>query len=177
MIWTRVYEDTKELWQEGNIVRIGGKVRVRQERMQIACDAVEPYKLDAALRNPVVNSSFAPLKAVGSNSKNGNAKLLNGNGSGLKTIAKTAEIHRLTIIVRATDDEEKDDAFLERIMEILKESRGKDEVNLRILSDGQITNLKMNIFVDYSPDLHKRLTSLIGPECLIVESLANSPAI
>jgi DNA polymerase-3 subunit alpha len=167
MIWTRVYEDTKELWKEGNIVRIDGKVRVREERMQIACDAVEPYQLDGVEKPKVVNG----------NGKNGNGKPLNGSGSALKTIAKPAETRRLTILVKETEDEEKDAAALERIVEILKESRGKDEVNLRVLAEGQITNIKMNFFVDYSPDLHKRLTSLIGPECLIVESLANSGAI
>lgn len=41
--WTEVYERTKELWAEGNSLVVGGKVRVRGERVQLVCDSVVPY--------------------------------------------------------------------------------------------------------------------------------------
>jgi len=50
MVWARIYEDTKELWKEGNFLRIEGKVKIREERVQFTCDAVEIYKPDDAVK-------------------------------------------------------------------------------------------------------------------------------
>ena len=38
-----MYEDTKELWQEGNFLLINGKVKIKEERVQVTCDAVETF--------------------------------------------------------------------------------------------------------------------------------------
>ena len=44
MAFPRVYEDTQELWKDGNFLRIEGKVKVKEERLQVTCDAVEMCK-------------------------------------------------------------------------------------------------------------------------------------
>ena len=35
MVWARTYEDTKDLWKDGNFLRIEGKVKIREERVAI----------------------------------------------------------------------------------------------------------------------------------------------
>jgi hypothetical protein len=78
----------------------------------------------------------------------------------------------LTIILYETDDEDKDIAFMNRIFEIIKDSRGHDELHLRIISPDHVTNLKMaNTFIDISPDLKKRLGQLVSPDNLIIEKV------
>ncbi|MCK5429686.1 MAG: hypothetical protein KAI94_09475, partial [Anaerolineales bacterium] len=41
--WASVYQTTKELWEEGNILIIEGKVRTRNDRVQLNCQAVREY--------------------------------------------------------------------------------------------------------------------------------------
>ena len=40
MVWPRTYESTRELWQEGNVLQVEGKVKVKEERIQVTCDSV-----------------------------------------------------------------------------------------------------------------------------------------
>jgi hypothetical protein len=181
MVWTRNYENTRDLWHEGNFLRIEGKVKVKEERMQITCDAAEQCKQEVQSKAATLVASTLPSKNNG-NGKNGNGKNgkmvgANGtttNGKNDKTQAAPVELHKLTIVIYETDDEEKDIAYLDKIMEILKDARGKDEVCLRIINHERITNLKMNnTYVDYSPDLQKRLSKLVAPENIIVETIDN----
>jgi len=44
--WPDVYGATKDLWTEGNIVLIEGRVRVRRERVQLSCENVRPYQFE-----------------------------------------------------------------------------------------------------------------------------------
>ena len=41
MVWPRIYEDTRELWKDGSFLRIEGKVKVKEDRVQVTCDAAE----------------------------------------------------------------------------------------------------------------------------------------
>jgi DNA polymerase-3 subunit alpha len=41
--WSNVYQTTKELWEEGNILIIEGRVRTRNDRVQLNCQAVREY--------------------------------------------------------------------------------------------------------------------------------------
>ncbi|OGO02339.1 MAG: hypothetical protein A2Y72_06340 [Chloroflexi bacterium RBG_13_53_26] len=42
--WADIYQRTEDLWVEGNILLVQGKVRARQEGVQIACDQVRRYE-------------------------------------------------------------------------------------------------------------------------------------
>ena len=42
MVWSKVYASTTELWQEDNELVVRGRVRVRDDRVQIHCDRVIP---------------------------------------------------------------------------------------------------------------------------------------
>lgn len=41
--WSDIYQTTKELWEEGNILIIEGRVRTRNDRVQLNCQAVREY--------------------------------------------------------------------------------------------------------------------------------------
>jgi DNA polymerase-3 subunit alpha len=188
MVWPQTYEKTRELWQEGSVVRIEGKVKIKEERLQITCDGAEVFQLSAG---PSVVKVAAPQTAyqtkpiggngINRNAPNGNGQLKNRNGKNGNghlannlTSPPPSELRKITITINETEDEDKDEAFINQLMEILKEYRGKDEVNLRIVNEVQITNLKLTgAFVNYSPDLHKRLEKLVGSDFLKVETLAS----
>jgi DNA polymerase III alpha subunit len=42
--WSSVYQQTQELWIEGNILLIQGKVRARNDGAQLICDQVRQYE-------------------------------------------------------------------------------------------------------------------------------------
>ena len=48
MVWPKVYANTRDLWQEGNILLVEGKVRLRDDRVQLSCDYVRRYELEPA---------------------------------------------------------------------------------------------------------------------------------
>jgi len=173
MVWNRIYEDTRELWKEGNFLRIEGKVKVKEERLQVTCDAVEICEQEVqpkAIALAVSSLNNATQKNNGKG-KNGNEKSHNGkpaNGNN----GKPAESYKLTFIIQETEDEAKDEAYLNELRDMLKEFPGQDEVYLRIFGAEKVTNLKWSsIFVGYSPDLRKKLSRLVSPEHLIVEKL------
>jgi DNA polymerase III subunit alpha len=180
MCWPRTYDSTKELWKDGNILRIGGKVRVKEERLQFTCDAVEICEQEVQPKAAVLTAS--PLnttpKAPNGNGKhvnvvNGNGKSINGKNG--KVLASPPETHKLTIIIHETEDNEKDEAYLAQVMEILKQSPGKDQVYLRIVNSERVTNLKLaNTFVEVNPDLQKRLGKVVNADQLIIEKVVSN---
>ena len=46
MVWPRIYERTTDLWQEGNILEVKGKIRLRDERLQFTCDDARMYQAE-----------------------------------------------------------------------------------------------------------------------------------
>jgi DNA polymerase-3 subunit alpha len=43
-VWPEVYENTKGLWQEGNILLVGGRVKLRGDQVQLVCEQVRKYQ-------------------------------------------------------------------------------------------------------------------------------------
>jgi DNA polymerase-3 subunit alpha len=50
--WPEVYERTRELWSEGNIVLVQGKVRVRGDRVQLNCELAREYQPEDVAATP-----------------------------------------------------------------------------------------------------------------------------
>jgi DNA polymerase-3 subunit alpha len=179
MVWTRTYEDTKELWKDGNFLRIEGKVKIREERVQFTCDAVEIYKPDDAPKpTRLLVEKGTANGLIHSNGKNGMVK--NGESNGKTAAVKNgnngappAEPHKLILTMIESVDEAKDLEIYNKVIEIIKEYRGRDEVHLRIVNPDKVTNMKVNgLYTDVSPDLKKRLGQVVGAENIKTEKLS-----
>jgi DNA polymerase-3 subunit alpha len=146
MVWPKVYADTRDLWQEGNILLVEGKVRLRDDRVQLSCDHVRRYELEPAL----------PGEAIVAEEP--------------ETPPEPVKSHRLVISISQTSDEESDIAYLHKLVETLRGFPGQDEVNLCVVNGEKIINLRLsNIYTNYCPELHQRLVELVGEEGLKVE--------
>jgi len=146
MVWPKVYSNTRDLWQEGNRLLVQGKVRLRDDRVQLNCDSVRRYQPEAAPSE--VASASQPSEAP--------------------VIA--AESRRLVISITQTSDEDRDIASLHRLVDTLREFPGQDEVNLCLINDDRLVNLRLsNIYVTYCPELHQRLVELVGEDGLRME--------
>jgi DNA polymerase-3 subunit alpha len=143
--WNEVYQRTQELWTEGNILLVRGKVRVRDDQVQLVCEGAERYQ-------PQAQQEEVELET----------------GLGEEDLGR--EGGRLVITLTQSEDKEADLSRLEEVMEIIREHPGEDKVYLAIDSEGGVVKLEMNgIGVDYSPELHRRLVGLVGEEGVKLE--------
>ncbi|NQT31768.1 MAG: DNA polymerase III subunit alpha, partial [Deltaproteobacteria bacterium] len=145
MVWPKVYADTRDLWQEGNILLVEGKVRMRDDQVQLSCDNVRRYELE-----PFSPEEPAVVK---------------------EPETPPPQRHRLVISLSQTSDAASDTAHLNKLFDILRRFPGEDEVNLCVINGEKIINLKLsNIYTNYCPELHQRLVEFMGEEGLKVET-------
>ena len=156
MVWPRVYAGTRDLWQEGNILLVEGKVRLRDDRVQLNCDYVRRYQPEVSQGGEAVTSEPGGEPVVAE-----------------ETTAYTApaKSRRLVISISQTSDEDSDIAYLHKMIDTLRDFPGQDEVSLCVTDEEKVINLKLsNIYTNYCPELHQRLVELVGEEGLKVES-------
>ncbi|MFC1962509.1 DNA polymerase III subunit alpha [Chloroflexota bacterium] len=147
-VWPEVYKETKDLWQEGNILLVHGKVRTRGERVQLSCEAVSHYP-EIAEENVGERDRHISQEA--------------------KPVSPPAR-GCLVISLVQTWDEETDLTRLRQIVEIMEKYPGEDVVRLVINSDGEAVRVELpGTRIQYSPGLHQQLADLIGEEYLAFE--------
>jgi len=155
MVWPKVYAETDELWQEGNELVVQGKVRVRDDQVQISCDRARFYEPPPEGSKPAAASEPAAAETP----------------LAKPAAAPPAEKQRLIINIKQTADKEADIERLNKIITILKEYPGRDEVKMNILNGGEATPLRFtNIQSGYCPELKQRLVELVGEEGFKVEA-------
>ncbi len=140
MVWGRVYSQTKDIWQEGEILLVEGKVRERADQMQIICDRVGRYGLESAPATTNPPASAAGVPGAG----NGNARAPNGKEEA-KTgcAAPRAASRRMVIELQQSSDPDGDVARLHRLVDLLRQYPGEDEVELLVGNGVKVFKLKM----------------------------------
>jgi len=139
-VWPGLYENTKELWQGGNILVVKGLVKVRDGKAQLNCQQAQRYQPQD------IPSAFE------------------GRGKG-----GDDQCH-LIINLNQTENAEKDVNLLHKIIGILQNYPGQDRVSLCVTTEGETTNLEMpEITVDYCPELAGKLSNILGESNLKLE--------
>jgi DNA polymerase-3 subunit alpha len=152
MVWPKVYASTSDLWQEGNILLVEGKVRLRDDRVQLNCEQVRRYQ-PASQMEEGVKVAEVPIRT--------------------EATTTTSSLPRRQVVINLsqTSDEERDKAQLHKLIAALREFPGQDEVKLRVTKEERIINLRLsNIYTNYCPELHQRLVELVGEEGIRLES-------
>ena len=147
MVWPRVYADTKDLWQEGNMLLVEGKVREKDEQVQLNCNSVRYYQPEAApVEPPAIPEAEEASPA----------------GEALPIISR-----RLIISITQTDDRAGDLARLKELVDILRGFPGKDEAWLSVTNEEKVSTLKLsNLAVNYCPELLELLAGLVGEDSI-----------
>jgi DNA polymerase-3 subunit alpha len=155
MVWPQVYNSTKELWEEGNILVVAGKVRMRDDQVQLNCDSVQRYQPEVSTPEPdeapVVAEETPEIPET--------------------PAAAPPKRHRLVISITQTSDEDSDITRLQKLIGNLKDFPGRDEVTLCIKIEDRVDNLKLPS-TGYCSELHQRLVELVGEDGLRLEPLA-----
>ncbi len=144
MVFPRLYGETKDLWKEGNTLKVRGKVRGKEDGMQII--AVEASLFGAE----------EPPKIEVDDNKPG------------PTTPKSRR--RLVITLDQTRQEAEDVALLHRVIELLGEFPGDDEVLLMVNNGTKIFELGLpGIKVEICPELERGLIELVSEGRIRVE--------
>jgi DNA polymerase-3 subunit alpha len=153
-VWSEVFEPTRELWVAGNILLIEGKVSQRGDRVQIDCLRVRQYQPNGLADEGKLtnNEEEAEISSLSQNKINPRAA------------------RRLIINIAETSDKERDVTLFHRILSVLSEYSGIDKVHLAVVNGGEVTKLELtHMTTGYCPELHQRLTEIIGENVIIVE--------
>jgi DNA polymerase-3 subunit alpha len=148
MVWPKVYAGTKDLWQDGNMLLVEGKVRLRNDNVQINCERVSLCQPEVARYEKAATSASIELPKMAE-----------------ETVASTApvESHKLVISISQTSDKDTDIIYLHKLLDTLRDFPGQDEVRLRVTNGTKIINLKVsNIRIGYCAELQQRLVELVG---------------
>ncbi|MFC1919398.1 DNA polymerase III subunit alpha [Chloroflexota bacterium] len=146
IIWPDVYEGSKKLWEDGSILLVEGKVKVRNERISISCERAIRYSPEEINDGDIDSNNIS----IPAGSKNGEP------GKRL-----------LVIRVFQTEDKDTDLASFYRLIDLLKDHPGRDKVRLEINENGKTTHVDMTrVTTDCCPELVRSLTSLMGRESI-----------
>ncbi|MCH8799944.1 MAG: DNA polymerase III subunit alpha [Chloroflexi bacterium] len=182
MVWPDTLQRTSEVWQDGRLVMVSGRLRMRGDQMSIACDTAMEY--DPENPSPPPPPPARPRNRYNGNG-NGNGHKRNGNGNGSKTTdhnisekkaqmttgnnipAEPQKVVRLAMT--ESDDPSQDAHLLREVIGVLLEYPGRDRVNLDIRTGERLVRMDLPVVsTGYCEGLHARLEELLGPDTVAV---------
>jgi DNA polymerase-3 subunit alpha len=144
--WPRVYQATREMWQEGNILLVQGRVKVKGDNVQVVVDSASAYELNPGREEEKVNMAS------------------------IDTPDNQEDFRWIVLRLEQTQDEAGDLERLEKLAALLKKHPGMDRVNM-IVNNG-VRTYKMELpdtEVNYTPQLHQKLVKILGEKAVTVE--------
>ncbi|UCB43515.1 MAG: DNA polymerase III subunit alpha [Dehalococcoidales bacterium] len=176
MVWEKVYERDRGFLEEDVELLVVGRVRVRDDTVQVSCESASLYQPGARViegRESVAEpSGTEEARPLVENLPAANEEVAVPE-SDRPDITKTEEPvvrNRLVVTLPTTSDAESDKARLREVISVFREFPGRDEVSLRITNNGSATDVKMpNVYTGYCPELRQRLTELVGEQGLSLE--------
>ena len=152
LAWPDVLERTRELWQQGAILLVVGKVKVRDDEISIYCDEVERYE-----------PRKAPPAEQAPGSDRGQAAETPREAPRPPVVVANGK--RIVVIKLVESGQAGPDAqLLQDVLRTCLEFPGSDRVQLEIRTNGKRVLMDVPIVTtSYSPELHRRLDLMLGP--------------
>ena len=175
IVWPDVLARTEQIWSEGKLLRVSGKLRLRADQFSLACDQVEEYSpADTPPVKSVAPSSTNGHSAARSNGSNGTRQKRSYAPSAPAAAAgsvppplphSNGKSHRVVFLeLTESDDSPRDSLLLREVIGALLEHPGSDRVNLEIRTAGRMVLMDLPVVsTGYCEGLHQRLESLLGP--------------
>ena len=184
MVWPDSLQRTMDVWQDGRLVMITGKVRSRGDQMSLACDSAMEYDPE----NPTPVPDSVPGRTWKSYKDDGEGFHRNGNGNksnGSRSIVDNVngKKARMTIVnsiptdpqkvvrlaVTESEDPSHDAHLLREVIGVLLEYPGRDRVNLDIRTNEKLVRMDLPVVsTGYCEGLHSRLEELLGTDTVTV---------
>ncbi|MDA0264081.1 MAG: DNA polymerase III subunit alpha [Chloroflexi bacterium] len=193
MVWPDTLVRTSDVWEDGRLVRVAGRLRLRGDQMSLACDGALEFDPENPLATPAAGKPYNGYKNGngqngngynnGNGQKNGNGINNAGgsNGSNRTNISeKKAQMTTGNIIpatpqkvvrlaVTESDDASHDAYLLREVIGVLLEYPGRDRVNLDIRTGEKRVRMDLPVVsTGYCDALQTRLEDLLGPDTVTV---------
>jgi DNA polymerase-3 subunit alpha len=150
-VWPDVYDQTRDLWVEGNILLLTVRVRTRNERLQVSVQKAALYEEGSEPDPESVGSFNGPIEPPAVRSTRGPAARPKSNGP-----------REMRITLAETEDTDSDHERLRAVMNALQEFEGEDAVRLTIRQqDGDEVELELPR-ARACDELGLRLSSALG---------------
>lgn len=169
IVWPDMLARTQHIWQEGKLVRVTGKLRLRADQFSLACDRVEERSFDEAAtandKSPAPGNSEVAVRPNGS--RRGRTSVTGPTASA----PSNGRAHRVVFLeVTESEDVTKDANLLREVIGVLLEYPGTDRVNLGIRTGGRKVLMDLPVVsTGYCEGLSQRLESLLGPNAVTLQ--------
>ncbi len=186
-VWPETYEETRDIWQSGNIVLVSVRVRARNDRLQPAVERVTVYGEEGF--DPSVLAVEGSGAGNGSRG-NGNREMGNGDkgpwnkgqgkrneeqGARARAPSRTEANGGLRITLEETDDPDGDHERLLALVEAVGDYSGEGEVRLSIRQrDGAEVEMELPRARNCA-ELAQRLGDIVGPWGTVGGRVTNGP--
>jgi DNA polymerase-3 subunit alpha len=155
-VWPELYEQTRELWVEGNILLVLVRVRERGERLQIGVQRVALYQEGGGVPLAIPEWLAAGAAAAARTAAAGPGQRTEGKEHSPSTVVR--------ITMEETEDEAADRARMAALVACLRDFPGDDPVRLRVRqADGQDVDLALPS-TRACPELVERLAEVVGEQ-------------
>ena len=189
-VWENVMSGSGDLWVEGALVTITGKVSVRGDRTSISCESASRYEIrdpaateqdqdsaatamstpppapapaQATPTAPAAPPQAPPPAAATPPAPPPPAQTAGVARSGNGAVVDRTKPRHLAVRLQESDEPGDDARLLDDIVKLLLEFRGDDTVVMEVATDGRIVTLEWPLIkIDICPDLEDELTSLMG---------------
>ncbi len=132
--WPKIFDASKQLWAEGNILLVQGRVRARGDSVQIVADSVSTYELNTEPEETTLDTTYPDQTP-----------------------------RQITIYLNQTEDETADQELFNSVVAALKRSPGLDRVSLVINNGSRIYHMEIpDLQVNYTDSLGKKITAIAG---------------
>ena len=161
--WPDVLERTRDIWQEGNLVLVSGKLKLRGDELSVHCDQAKKY-VEESHTEPQRGSRVIEESHTGP--QHGSRV-----SEAIPDTKYVPERPRSVLISLAESEDAGEDAHLLReVIRTLLEYSGTDRVHLQISTNGKrvLMDLPM-VTTSYCPKLHQRIEEQLGAGCVQVE--------
>ena len=149
-VWPDTYQRTQDLWLEGTILLVRGKVKARADGIQLVCIGAQAYgeEADATAQQP----EKQPAQAT-------------------DPPTETAGARRLHLTLARTHDQDGDMQRLRQVFGILQEYPGNDAVTVCLSNGGEVVELDLpNVYTNCCGALYRALAAVVGQQ-----GIATSP--
>jgi len=165
LVFPRLLESNAEIWAEGNIVFIKGKVSDKDGVFKLLGESIRKIDLEEAKKDQTEKDDEI------NNSENNNGYYQENNSmGGAGIVADSVKKQKIEITIPSSDDSK---LLLQKLSDLLKAvPAGNCEVYLLLnLPDGSFRKIKTSRDVEYGEKILKKIKNIVGDENLKHEPL------
>ncbi|MSQ15054.1 MAG: DNA polymerase III subunit alpha [Dehalococcoidia bacterium] len=181
-VWSEVYERNPDIWAEGTLLLVHGKVSVRDGQPQLTCEMAEVYQPDTDSPPPEGAYEFSE-PASGRNAVIPRSQIATNGHIGpiedtrpVGKVSREDKIGKVVLRILESDDVSSDLARLRAVHEILAKYGGAAPVSLELTDiTGNTHRVDLpDISVKFGSELKETLSNLLGKSCVRFETLVES---